>query len=74
MVRCALGADGSARVDRTAPGRGAWLCSPECFAVAASRKAFERAWRRPLPAGTLDSLRDAFPQSTDRMINGSTKG
>ena len=74
MVRCALDAQGQARVGRHAPGRGAWLCSTDCFATAASRKGFERAWRRALPAGMLDSLREAFHQSTDRMINGSTKG
>ena len=34
------------------PGRGAWLCVPPvpCFELAVRRKAFERAWRRPVGA------------------------
>jgi predicted RNA-binding protein YlxR (DUF448 family) len=74
MVRCALGADGVVRVGRVAPGRGAWLCSPACFALAEKRKAFDRAWRRPLPVGALEVLREAFPYSNDRMKIASTTG
>jgi predicted RNA-binding protein YlxR (DUF448 family) len=47
-VRCAITAAGVATVDRTAPGRGAWVCSAACFELAMKRKAFERSWRRPL--------------------------
>ena len=45
LVRCVLTAEGRAVVDRTAPGRGAWLCDPPgpCFGLAVRRKAFERA-------------------------------
>lgn len=71
MVRCALTPAGVAVVDRTAPGRGAWLCSSDCLAPATKRKGFERAWRQPLPPGALDGLaeqlRNAF-ESTERQM------
>jgi predicted RNA-binding protein YlxR (DUF448 family) len=53
-----LTADGRAIVDRTAAGRGAWLCVPpsDCFERAVRRKAFERAWRRPVGQDALDAL------------------
>ena len=58
LVRCVLGADGRARVDRTGAGRGAWLCAPpqECFGLALRRKAFQRAWRRPVGPDALAEL------------------
>ena len=49
-MRCVLTADGRATVDRSAPGRGA------CFELAVRRKAFARAWRRPVDAGALAEL------------------
>ncbi len=58
MVRCAIGEQGSC-VSRTAPGRGAWLCSLECFDLAARRRGFERAWKRTVDADTLTTLRNA---------------
>jgi uncharacterized protein len=59
LVRCALTAAGDPVVSRTAPGRGAWLCVPpgRCFELAVRRKAFDRAWRRPVGAEQLDGLR-----------------
>jgi predicted RNA-binding protein YlxR (DUF448 family) len=50
--------DGRAVVDRAGPGRGAWLCIPptDCFELAVRRKAFERAWRRPVGREALDEL------------------
>jgi predicted RNA-binding protein YlxR (DUF448 family) len=53
-----LTADGRAVVDRTGPGRGAWLCDPpgECFRLAVRRRSFERAWRRPVSAESLAHL------------------
>jgi len=50
--------DGRAVVDRTGSGRGAWLCVPpgDCFQLAVRRKAFERAWRRPVGRQALDEL------------------
>lgn len=50
LVRVTAGEDGRLRVGRTAPGRGAWLCAgePACFELAARRRAFGRALRRPV--------------------------
>ena len=58
LVRCALLADGQAIVSRTAAGRGAWLCPPpgDCFEQALRRKAFARAWRRPVEPVALAAL------------------
>lgn len=33
----------------TRPGRGAYVCGPECAATAVSRRALGRAFRRPVP-------------------------
>lgn len=46
--------DGAIRVDRTAPGRGAWLCGPECFQLARRRRGFDRAWRTKVPESALE--------------------
>jgi predicted RNA-binding protein YlxR (DUF448 family) len=53
-----LSDDGRAVVDRVGAGRGAWLCVPpgDCFQRAVRRKAFERAWRRPVSSDALDRL------------------
>ena len=59
LVRCASGIDGPVP-SRTAPGRGAWLCSLECFDVARRRRAFDRAWRRGTEDEQLTTLRNAF--------------
>ncbi len=59
LVRCVLGADGPV-VSRTEAGRGAWLCSIECFDTAQRRRAFARAWKSDVPGSTLDTLRIAF--------------
>jgi predicted RNA-binding protein YlxR (DUF448 family) len=58
LVRCVLTTDGRATVDRSGAGRGAWLCTPaqECFGLALRRKAFERAWRRPVGPDALAQL------------------
>jgi uncharacterized protein len=57
-VRCVLTADGVATVDRAGPGRGAWLCTPseDCYRLAVRRRAFERAWRRPVGQDALVQL------------------
>jgi predicted RNA-binding protein YlxR (DUF448 family) len=77
MVRCVLGPDGPA-VSRTAPGRGAWLCSPDCLHTAIRRKAFDRAWRRAVPAtafeGFHDALQNAFGPVITNMEEWSTAG
>ena len=78
MVRCALTPAGTATLSRTAPGRGAWLCSPACLDRAVTRKGFERAWRQPLRAGALDGLRDAvsnaFESTDDEMREWTAAG
>jgi predicted RNA-binding protein YlxR (DUF448 family) len=44
---------------RTAPGRGAWVhpLAPTCLEQALKRRAFDRAFRRSIPASALDLLR-----------------
>ncbi len=51
--------EGDLIVSRTAPGRGAWLCSDrvECLDVAIKRKAFGRALKAPLTEGATEQLR-----------------
>ena len=58
LVRCVLDADGTARVSRTAPGRGGWICGVECIEAARTRRGFERAWRLRSVADAYDRLRD----------------
>ncbi|MGZ4767219.1 MAG: YlxR family protein [Ilumatobacteraceae bacterium] len=58
LVRCTVGADGPT-ICRTSPGRGAWLCSIDCFDTAMRRRAFTRAWKCDVPSTTLEALR--FP-------------
>jgi len=55
LVRCAVTADGTPVISRTADGRGAWLCAPRlgqqatpCLQQAIKRRGFERAWKRPV--------------------------
>jgi predicted RNA-binding protein YlxR (DUF448 family) len=59
--------DGRATVDRSGPGRGAWLCVPPdtCLRLAVRRKAFQRAWRRPVGAGALAGLAAALGVPAD---------
>ena len=47
---------GVAVVDRRAPGRGAWLCGPECVVAARRRRGFQRAWRTDVPEPALERL------------------
>ena len=71
MLRCVLGSDGQVHVGPTAPGRGAWLCGPDCLPSAISRRAFDRAWRRQIPALAIESLvreleaMDSRPESVE---------
>ena len=78
LIRCTLGAR-RATVSRTAAGRGAWLCSHECFRTAERRKAFERAWKVAVPVEVVHELdeqvRIAFDQLAGRMEESlATKG
>ena len=47
LLRVVRGADGGVSFDATgrAPGRGAYVCSPECFAAACKAKKLDRALR-----------------------------
>jgi len=58
MVRVVRWGDGSLRLGRALPGRGAWLCrgSAECVDQARRRRAFDRALRGPIAAGQVDAL------------------
>ena len=49
-MRLALTPEGTLRIGRTLPGRGAWLCagSLECLQQAARRNAVSRALRSPV--------------------------
>ena len=66
LIRCAWGTDGPA-IGRTVAGRGAWLCSIDCFDTAVRRRAFPRAWRCDVPGSTLDALRIAFESVITNM-------
>ena len=56
-VRIAAGRDGSVAVGRAEPGRGAWLCEPECLDEALRRGRLERALRRRLSSDDQVALR-----------------
>ncbi|CAB4365295.1 unannotated protein [freshwater metagenome] len=78
MIRCALSAH-VATVSRTAAGRGAWLCSYECFRTAERKKAFERAWKASISAAIVrdldEKVRFAFEGVIINMEQfSSTKG
>ena len=56
--RCTLASDGAV-VSRTAPGRGAWLCSIGLLRHAVrSQGGFERAWRRAVPGSHTRRVAD----------------
>ncbi|MFM7270216.1 MAG: YlxR family protein [Actinomycetes bacterium] len=59
LERVTAGPDGSLRVGRTEPGRGAWLCagSPACLERAIRRGALPRALRRTVMNEATDTLR-----------------
>jgi predicted RNA-binding protein YlxR (DUF448 family) len=57
MMRIAAAKDGSLAFGRSAPGRGAWVCSGECFEAALVRGALARALRRELTSTDIEALR-----------------
>jgi predicted RNA-binding protein YlxR (DUF448 family) len=71
MVRCALAADGSPVISRTAAGRGAWLCTGQatCLQQAIKRRGFDRAWKRPVGATEHNILTIAYEAMTKNMEN-----
>jgi uncharacterized protein len=72
LVRCVLGDDGRAVVSRTAPGRGAWLCGPECVRAAIVRRGFDRAWRVRVAADALESLEEDLVEWQNKRQKRST--
>ena len=67
LVRCALSARG-ATDSRTAAGRGAWLCSYECFTTAERRRSFDRAWKASVPKREVRDLEAQVPVAFDDVI------
>ena len=67
LVRCVVGPQG-ATVSRTAAGRGAWLCSVECFHTAGRRKAFDRAWKQSVRPDALQPLERALRTAFEDVI------
>lgn len=63
-MRVVVGPNGRLTVDRTAPGRGAWLCrvgstelaQPRCVAEAGRRGAFARSLRAGVEPGDVALL------------------
>jgi uncharacterized protein len=56
LLRCVLADVGTILVDRTAPGRGAWLCGPGCLTEPHQRRAFDRAWRTKVSPAAIDRV------------------
>ncbi|MGI0152026.1 MAG: YlxR family protein [Thermoplasmata archaeon] len=64
LLRVARRSDGTLVIDRTAEGRGAWLCRDEttnmprqaCVLKAERSRSFARAFRAPVVEGTLATL------------------
>jgi predicted RNA-binding protein YlxR (DUF448 family) len=56
-VRVAVAKNGTLGVGRSQPGRGAWICSRECFEVAIGRRALARALRHELTNAEVERLR-----------------
>jgi len=65
LVRCVLDDDGSIRVDRRAPGRGAWLCGSGCVEPARRKRAFDRAWRTTVRPEAVDELTGHLAEPND---------
>lgn len=59
LLRLHLDAEGRLRIDRTGPGRGAWLCAADpgpCLAAAIRRRALERAFRRRPDEASVEAV------------------
>jgi len=56
-MRIAKDRAGRLEVGRSAPGRGAWVCSRACFDTAADRGALARALRHQLSSTDTEALR-----------------
>jgi predicted RNA-binding protein YlxR (DUF448 family) len=56
-MRIAIDRQGRLELGRSAPGRGAWVCTRACFDTAAKRGALARALRRELSSTETEALR-----------------
>lgn len=65
LLRIALSPGGQVSVDSSgkAPGRGAYVCGPECWATALARGRLARSLGRNLSATELATLRVGSPES-----------
>ncbi len=62
------------RIDRLAPGRGAWLCpTAQCFEAAIDRKGLHRSYRREVPTTVLNQLRELWPHKDGSDVRSSTQ-
>ena len=68
MVRCVARAGG--RIANGSDGRGAWVCSLDCFDQAAAGAGFARAWRTAVDRDGLGRLRE--PVSEFLKMNVTT--
>ncbi|HEY3834276.1 MAG TPA: YlxR family protein [Acidimicrobiia bacterium] len=64
--RCARDAAGRIGVGKLAPGRGAWVCSPECFDTAMRRGSLARALRADPTSVDGEGLRATLFNTSDR--------
>jgi uncharacterized protein len=63
---------GAPRVDRTASGRGAWLCretAAACAARALKSKGFERTLRATFAAGVVADLVRSFEKAAENVAD-----
>ncbi len=65
LVRLVLDESGSIRVDRRAPGRGAWLCGSGCVEPARRKRAFDRAWRTTVRPEAIEQLTARLAELND---------
>ena len=65
LVRVACSPQGQVSVDATgkAPGRGAYVCGPDCWDTALGRGRLARSLGRRLSKSDLDSLRADAPET-----------
>jgi uncharacterized protein len=74
LVRCAVTADGTPVISRTADGRGAWLCAPRvqatpCLEQAIKRRGFDKAWKRSVGSEQIEILTIALTAMKTNMEN-----
>jgi predicted RNA-binding protein YlxR (DUF448 family) len=80
LVRVTRAGDGSLRLGRTGPGRGAWLCAGlptgypavPCMEQAERRKALTKALRAPVEVAAITALRERVEERA-RIESGGTE-